>query len=201
MSPSLFESLKIHDAQLTGQKVQLVPMQIDHADALWEAGDDPQIWQWMGKRIGSHGEMLQFVREALANRDLGIEFPFVVVERASAQIIGGTRYMDIQLHNRNCEIGWTWYAPQFWRTRVNTECKYMLLRHGFEVLDFVRVQLKTDVHNTRSQAAIERLGAVREGILRHHRIQAGGYLRSSVYYSILAAEWPEVKKRLEEWLA
>jgi N-acetyltransferase len=200
MNASLYEALKIREAQFAGKAVQLIPLQVDHVDELWRVGNDPQIWQWLGHRMQSREDMQHFVKDALAHREQGTEFPFVVMDCATGDLIGSTRYMDIQLQYRNGEIGWTWYNPRFWRTRVNTECKYMLLRHAFEKLNFVRVQLKTDVRNIQSQEAIERLGAAKEGVLRHHRIQWDGHLRTSVYYSILAGEWPAVKTKLEGWL-
>lgn len=201
MPGSLHDALKIGNAELRGEAVELLPMREAHADALWQACSDPRIWQWLTHPMESRDDMHAFVLEALRNLEHGTEFPLVVIERRSGEVIGSTRLMDIQLENRNCEIGATFYAPQFWRTRVNTECKYLLLRHCFEALDMVRVQLKTDLRNTRSQAAILRLGAVKEGVLRHHRILWNGRMRSSVYYSILAEEWPAVKERLAGWLS
>ena len=201
MNASLYEALKIREAQFAGKSVQLIPLQIDHVDELWRVGNHTKIWQWMPHRMQSRDDMQHFVHDALAHREQGTEFPFVVMDCATGDLIGSTRYMSLELHYRNGEIGWTWYTPAFWRTRANTECKYMLLRHAFEKLNFVRVQLKTDVRNVRSQEAIERLGAVKEGVMRHHRIQWDGHLRTSVFYSILLEEWPAVKAKLEAWLS
>jgi RimJ/RimL family protein N-acetyltransferase len=136
----------------------------------------------------------------LARQARGTDLPFAVVHLASGQAIGATRYMDIQPANRALEIGGTWYAPAYRRTAVNTEAKYLLLAHAFEALGCVRVQLKTDLRNERSQRAIERIGAQKEGVLRHNLIMPDGHRRSSVYYSILDEEWPAVKARLEALL-
>jgi len=126
--------------------------------------------------------------------------PFAVVDTLRNRIVGSTRLADISFPNRGVEIGWTWLDPSVWRTPINTECKYLLLKHCFETLDMIRVCLKTDSRNVRSQRAIERLGARREGILRSHRILPDGYARDSVYYSILASEWPDVRQTLEHSL-
>jgi len=144
--------------------------------------------------------MTRLVREALLARDEGREVPFVIVDRRSGRIAGSTRFLEITPAHRGIEIGWTWLSPDAWRTAINTECKRLLLGHCFDTLGMIRVQLKTDRRNERSQRAIERLGATREGVLRHHRIMPDGYLRDTVYYSILAEEWPAVRTRLDAWL-
>jgi RimJ/RimL family protein N-acetyltransferase len=146
-------------------------------------------------------DMHRVIGSALQVAARGDEVPFAIIERASNTAIGSTRYMDIQRENRGLEIGWTWLARPYWRTAINTECKYLLLRHAFEHVGAIRVQLKTDLRNERSQQAIARLGAVREGVLREHRIMHGGYRRSSVYFSLLEREWPAAKARLEGFLA
>jgi N-acetyltransferase len=126
--------------------------------------------------------------------------PFVVTHLESGRIAGATRYLNIMPHDRGLEIGGTWYGVDSQRTAVNTECKYLLLTHAFESLGCIRVQLKTDSRNERSQKAIERIGAKKEGILRNHMILPDGVIRHSVYYSILESEWGDVKKRLEGML-
>ncbi len=185
------------NVRLVGERVELIPMEPAHVDGLYAAGSNPEIWDYMPMRVASRDDMIRLVREALRARDEGRELPFVILDRATGRIVGSTRFLDITPAHRGIEIGWTWLAPGVWRTAVNTECKYVLLRHCFETLEMIRVTLKTDTRNVRSQRAIERLGAVREGVLRHHRIMPDGYLRDSVYYSILAEEWPAVKARLE----
>ncbi len=183
--------------RLTGDRVEIVPMDPAHTDGLFAAGRAAEIWEYMPMRVATPEDMARLLRDALRDRDEGREFPFVIIDRASGRIVGSTRFLEIALAHRGIEIGWTWLAPDVWRTPINTECKYLLLRHCFETLEMIRVQLKTDARNLRSQRAIERLGAAREGVLRHHRVMPDGYLRDSVYYSILAEEWPGVKARLE----
>jgi RimJ/RimL family protein N-acetyltransferase len=137
----------------------------------------------------------------LDRQSKGTDLPFTVIDRSSRRPIGMTRFLDVERTDRAVEIGGTWYDPQFWRSPINTESKRLLLAHAFEVENVNRVQLKTDVQNLRSQRAIERLGAVREGVLRDHRIVWSGRVRSSVVYSILRTEWPAVRERLDGSLA
>lgn len=154
----------------------------------------------MTAQVSSREDLRSVLVEACQAADEGREWPWVIEERATGRLAGSTRYLDISWAHRSLEIGWTWLAPEWWGRAVNLECKRILLAHAFERLDCVRVQLKTDARNLRSQKAIERLGAVREGVLRHHRILPDGYRRDSVYYSILSAEWPMVKERLDSIL-
>jgi RimJ/RimL family protein N-acetyltransferase len=142
-------------------------------------------------------DMLNWVRDILTRAQKGTDLPFIVVHLASGRVAGATRYLNIMADDRGLEVGGTWYGPEFQRTVVNTECKYLLFRHAFEELGCVRVQLKTDSRNERSQKAIERIGAKKEGILRNHMILPDGHIRDSVYYSILDSEWPDVKKKIE----
>lgn len=187
---------------LTGRVVQLEPLTEAHAPALMRAGQDPNIWRYMPYGLPrTEADFLALVHDLLARQARGTDLVFAVRHLATDKIVGSTRYLDIQPRHRSVEIGGTWYDPAFQRTAVNTECKYLLLTHAFETLDCIRVQIKTDLRNERSQRAIERLGAVREGVLRHSMIMPDGHHRDSVYYSILAAEWPAVKARLEEKLA
>jgi len=134
--------------------------------------------------------------EALYASDRGTAYVFTVIDRATNRIVGSTRYMDIQAEHRGVEIGWTWYAPEVWGTAVNPECKLLLLTHAFEEWGAVRVMLKTDHRNARSQAAIRKLGAVYEGTLRQHRVRPDGTLRDTVVFSILDREWPAVRAGL-----
>ncbi len=139
-----------------------------------------------------------WIQDALNAQERGLFLPFAIVDRATQRAIGSTRYLDISAHDRHVEIGWTWLGKNFWRTPLNTECKYLLLKHAFETLGCIRVSLKTDLRNERSQRAIERIGAVREGVWRRVVVMHDGYQRSSVFYSILDDEWVGVKARLEE---
>jgi RimJ/RimL family protein N-acetyltransferase len=142
--------------------------------------------------------MRNWVLDILSRAEKGTDLPFVAVHLASGRVAGATRYLNIMPNDRGLEIGGTWYGPEFQRTVVNTECKYLLLQHAFERLGCIRVQLKTDLRNERSQKAIERIGALKEGVLRNHMILPDGHYRHSVFYSILDTEWPDVKKCLEE---
>jgi len=184
---------------LTGRVVRLEPLSEAHVPDLTVAGQDENIWRYMPYGIlKTEAQMLATVQDLLGRQARGTDLPFAVIYLETNHAVGSTRYMDIQPANRGLEIGGTWYAPACQRTAVNTECKYLLLRYAFEALGCIRVQLKTDLRNERSQRAIERLGAVREGVLRHNIIMPDGYFRSSVYYSILDTEWPRVKAKLEE---
>ncbi|RIX51521.1 N-acetyltransferase [Paenibacillus nanensis] len=173
-------------------------MRHEHGEGLYEAGNFPEIWTVTQGRIASLEDSIAYIQKAL---EIPGALPFVIIDQASSRIIGGTRFYDISAQNRSLEIGSTWLTPSAWRTKVNTECKYLLLKHCFETLGTIRVQLKTDLRNERSQRAIERLGASKEGVLRNHMILPDGYIRDSVYYSILDREWPDVKRRLEGYLS
>ena len=193
--------MDIQPVTLTGNFVRLQPLNMAHLPDLTAAGSDPDLWQYM--RYGlvtSQDRMRDFIAYLLDLQAKGADLPFATIHIPSARAVGMSRYMDIQPENRCLEIGGTWISPQYQRTAVNTEAKFLMLRHAFEVMGCLRVQIKTDLRNARSQRAIERLGAVREGVLREHMILPDGTVRSSVYYSILAAEWPAVKKRLEEMM-
>jgi RimJ/RimL family protein N-acetyltransferase len=169
-----------------------------HVSGLAAIGLDDSIWEHMlYGEMRSEADMRNWVHSILSRPDL----PFAVIHLESGRVAGATRYLNIAQEHRGLEIGGTWYGLEFQRTAVNTECKYLLLKHAFETLDCIRVQLKTDSLNVRSQRAIERLGAKREGVLRNHMIKPDGSYRDSVYYSILDSEWPEVKKRLAEKLS
>ena len=190
--------MKIEPVILTGRIVRLVPLSHDHLADLTEAGNDENIWTFMRYGfVNSWEKMRSMIDSLLAYQTEGTDLPFTVLHLPSGKAIGMTRYLNIEPANRGLEIGGTWYAPAFQRTGVNTECKYLLLQHAFEDLDCIRVQFKTDLRNLRSQKAIERIGAVREGVLRNHVILPDGFIRSSVYYSILSEEWPRVKEGLE----
>ena len=184
---------------LNGKYVRLEPMTEDHISGLAEIGVGQTFWDFMlYGRMDSVEDMRNWVRDILSRAQNGTDLPFVAIHVASGKVAGATRYLNIMPKDRGLEIGGTWYGTEYQRTTVNTECKYLLLTHAFEKLGCIRVQLKTDLRNVRSQKAIERIGAKREGILRNHMILPSGQFRDSVFYSILDSEWPEVKKRLEE---
>jgi RimJ/RimL family protein N-acetyltransferase len=194
--------MDIYPITLTGDFVRLEPLSEAYVPGLAAVGLDPQLWQYYPfGSVDTVEGMAALVNTLLAAQQKGTDLPFTVLHNATSQVIGMTRYMDIQPRNRALEIGGTWYAAAFQRTAVNTECKYLLLRHAFETLGCVRVQFKTDLRNERSQRAIERIGATREGVLRNHMLLPDGNLRSSVYFSILENEWPVVKARLKLMLS
>lgn len=187
--------------QLAGHFVRLEPLSEAHVPGLAAIGIDEDIWRHMPYGdIRQEEDVRRWVHALLALADQGTDIPFAVVDLGSGRVAGATRYMEIRPAHRAVEIGGTWYGADFRRTAVNTECKYLLLRHAFEVMGCIRVQFKTDLRNERSQRAIERIGAVQEGILRNHMILPDGTVRHSVYYSVLESEWPAVKISLEEKL-
>lgn len=182
---------------LVGSQIKLEPMRPEHAQALRDAGKSEQVWAFMPARVTSPKSMEAWMARALAAEGTGREYPFVVRRLSDGRLIGSTRYLDVQEEDRTTEIGWTWYEPSVWATFVNPEAKYLLLRHAFEVWHAIRVALKTDIRNLRSQAAITKLGAVYEGTLRNQRIRPDGSYRDTPIYSIIESEWPIVKSSLE----
>ena len=194
--------MEVSPVTLTGSVVRLEPLSEQHAPDLTVAAHDERIWRYMLYAYPEDEEkMLAWVRDILARQAAGADLAFAVIHLASGRAIGATRYLEIRPPHRSLEVGGTWYATEFQRTAVNSECKYLLLKHAFETLGCIRVQFKADARNLRSLRAIERLGAAREGVLRNHYILADGGFRDSVYYSILDREWPGVKARLEALLA
>jgi RimJ/RimL family protein N-acetyltransferase len=193
--------MEVQPIILAGNLVRLEPLSESHVPDLTISGQDENIWQYMlYSTIRTEQQMRSWVLDLLAQQAKGTDLPFAVIHLESGRVIGATRYLNIRPQDRALEIGGTWYSVEFQRTAVNTECKYLLLKHAFEGLKCIRVQFKTDLRNERSQRALERIGAVKEGILRSHMITPDGYIRDSVFYSILASEWPVVKARLEEKL-
>ncbi len=183
---------------LEGSVVNLVPLAEAHISGLLLVGLEPEIWEYMryGK-IENEEQLGTWVRELLELQAHGSDLPFTVVQQSTGKLIGCTRYLHIDQPNRSLEIGGTWYGLAYQGTLVNTDCKYLLLKHAFEDLGCVRVWFKTDERNKRSQRALERLGAVKEGVLRNHMILPNGYKRNSVVYSLLPEEWPQIKIKLE----
>ncbi|MGH9590065.1 MAG: GNAT family N-acetyltransferase [Terracidiphilus sp.] len=199
--------------QLTGRHIELVPLDFCHAEALAAASAvDPLLYQWSAVPQGREA-VDAYIEKAVAWREAGIAMPFATVRRRDGAVIGSTRLFDIERwawppgHARNgrgnpdgCEIGHTWLTQSAIRTAANTEAKFLMLQHAFEAWQLLRVSLHTDARNTRSQAAIERIGGKFEGVLRSHRMGADSTARDSCRYSILAAEWPELKRRFNERL-
>ena len=200
-APQVQRAMLTEPVVLEGLHVRLEPLTIDHVEALARVGLDPDIWRWTLARLRTPDDMRHYVETALAEQRAGIAIPFATVERASGRVVGSTRYHGIDRAHRRVEIGWTWIAPPWQRTIVNTEAKYLMLRHAFEVWGCARVELKTNAKNERSRRAILRIGATEEGTLRKHQINADGTSRDSVYFSIIDDEWPDRKSRLEAMLA
>jgi len=188
--------MKIDKVTLEGSRVILLPLGIQHIEPLYEAFDDERIWTYLPGQMERFEDMTQLVTDALDARQQGMELPFVVYDKETQKIVGMTRLLNISEQHRSVEIGYTWYSASVWRTRVNTESKYLLLKYCFEALRTVRVQLKTDRRNERPNQAIARIGATFEGVLRKDRILHDGYIRDSVFYSIIDDEWDAVKQRL-----
>ena len=191
------EQMVITPVILQGRHVRLEPLTLEHVAALAEVGLDDDLWKWIPTPVRTLDEMNAYVQTALQEQAAGSALPFALIEKSSGHAIGSTRYANIERVHYRLEIGWTWVARPWQRTAINTEAKYLLLRHAFEMLKCMRVELKTDSFNERSRAAILRIGATQEGIFRNHMMTATGRIRHSVYFSIVDSEWPEVKARLE----
>ncbi len=181
---------------LTGQFVRLEPLTEAHLDALWEVGKDPSIWTWNPSPIETREDMRRYIELALDAQARGDVLVFATVDLASNKVIGSTRYGAIDLSNKRLEIGWTWIAPAWQRTAINTEAKLLMMRNAFNSLQCNRIEWKTDSMNERSRNAILRLGATFEGTFRQHMVTASGRLRDTVYYSVVRNEWPEVEQEL-----
>jgi N-acetyltransferase len=192
--------MNVEPIVLEGRWARLEPLAEHHAADLTVAAQDEEIWRYMPAVLKTEEQVHAWIIAAQAQQATGSQLPFTIVERATGRAIGSTRYLNITPNDRGLEIGWTWLARTAWRTPVNTECKFLLLRHAFEKLGCIRVQIKTDQRNERSRRAIERIGGRFEGILRNHMIMHYG-IRDSAYYSIIDAEWPEVKERLASRLS
>jgi RimJ/RimL family protein N-acetyltransferase len=186
---------------LEGGGIRLEPLAEDHHQALAAAAADGRLWDLWFTAIPPPEGMRAYVAEALKGQRDGHMLPWIVRELASGSIIGSTRYHDIVREIDRVEIGYTWYAQSRQRTHVNTTCKRLLLAHGFEALGCKVVGLRTDGFNFRSQRAIEALGAKKDGVIRHHGRRRDGTVRDTVMYSILATEWPDVRRHLELRLA
>lgn len=194
--------MEIKPVVLTGRYVRLEPLSEDHIPGLTEIGAGRDFWNFMlYGDIETEADMRNWVLDIMERGKKGTDLPFAVIHLESGRVAGATRYLNIMPNDRGLEIGGTWYGLDFQRTGVNTECKYLLLKHAFEDLKCIRVQLKTDSRNERSQKAIERIGAKKEGVLRNHMILPDGRYRHSVFYSILDSEWEAVKKRVEQMMA
>jgi RimJ/RimL family protein N-acetyltransferase len=192
--------MNLAPATLEGRVVRLEPLGLRHLDALCAVGLEPSLWAFTTMQIATPEQMRGYVETALAEQRAGTALPFATVERAGGTVVGTTRFANAVHEHARVEIGWTWIAPRWQRTGVNTEAKLLMLRHAFEVLRVRRVELKTSALNLRSRAAMLRIGATEEGTLRKHMINADGSARDSVYFSITDDDWVTVRPRLEAML-
>ncbi|MDP5274229.1 GNAT family N-acetyltransferase [Chengkuizengella axinellae] len=181
---------------LEGKRVRLIPASYEHLNELFMASNHREIWTYSPSTISKIEHMEKVMNKWMESKEQGFRYPFVIFDKNTNEIVGSSSYLDISLHNRNLEIGGTWLNPKVWRTRINTECKYLLLKYGFEDLNLVRVQFRTDTRNDRSNLAIQKIGAKFEGSFRQEMILHDGYIRDSNVYSILDNEWVNVKEKL-----
>lgn len=181
---------------IEGNTITLVPLEMKYKEQLYEAINNPDVWKYTWREVKTFDDIEQMLLIAVQNKDDGKQLPFIVKDKLSGEVIGTTRIGDIDIANRNVEIGWTWLSPSVWRTKVNTECKFLLLQYCFEELKVLRVQFSISGQNIRSQKAVERIGAVKEGTFRKHRVKADGTIHDNIFYSIVDTEWIDVKKKL-----
>ncbi len=186
--------------ELKNNVVKLRPMQKEDINGIFEVAAFSEIWTYMSISVDCKEDVEKYVNQALSLKETGTELPFVIIDAKTDRIIGSTKLMDIHTGHQRGEIGFTWLTPQYWKTAVNTNCKYLLLSYCFEVLGWQRVQIKTDHENIRSQNAIERIGAKKEGVLRNHMIRKDGTTRHTVMFSVTKEEWPETKRYMEKLL-
>jgi N-acetyltransferase len=190
-------AMRVEPVVLEGTLVRLEPLLRTHLAGLCEVGLAEELWRWIPLPVRTAEDMAAYLDLALKEQANGDSLPFAQIEKKSGKVIGSTRYMNIEKTHHRVEIGCTWIGPEWQRTAVNTEAKYLLLRHAFETLGCLRVELKTDSLNAKSRAAILRIGAKEEGTFRNHMITSTGRVRHTVYFSVVDSEWPEVKTRLE----
>lgn len=188
--------------KLVNDRAMLRLMQVNDIESLFNIVEgNKEVWTYLIAKMDSYQDMEQYVQVAIKGFEGETDLPFVVVDQKTNEIVGSTRLYSISNDNKTVELGQTWYHPSVHRTSINTECKYMLLQYAFEELHMLRVQIKTDLRNEKAQRAIERLGAVKEGVLRNERQLPNGYVRDAVVYSIIASEWPVIKEQLLQKLA
>jgi len=192
--------MRVEPVMLEGEHVRLEPLSLSHLDGLSEIGLVEELWRWIPTQVATPEAMKAYIELALTEQANGVSMPFAQIEQARGHVIGSTRYMNIERNHRRLEIGSTWIAPAWQRSAINTEAKYLLLRHAFEDLGCLRVELKTDSLNEKSRTAILRVGAKQEGIFRNHMLTSTGRIRHTVYFSVIDSEWPGVKAELERRL-
>lgn len=192
--------MNVEPVVLEGQEVRLEPLALGHWEDLCAIGLAPDLWKLIPTHVQNATDMRTYIETALREQAAGMSLPFATISKSAGRAIGSTRFMNIERKHLRVEIGSTWIGGEWQRTRVNTEAKYLMLRHAFEIWKCNRVELKTDSLNQRSRRAIQRIGAKEEGIFRNHMVVQEGRLRHTVYFSIIHSEWPAVKESLEEKL-
>ena len=192
--------MRVDPVVLTGSHVQLEPVRESHIPEMWAAAGHRDIWKFIPMLVESEDDIGMMVRHGMQMAEAGLGLGFAQRAIADGEVAGGTGYWNIDTQHRRLEIGFTWLHPRWQRTAINTEAKYLLLRHAFDELGCIRVEFKTDSRNISSRNAIERIGAVEEGTLRNHMIMPDGVYRHSTYFSIIDTEWPAVRERLESRL-
>jgi Acetyltransferases, including N-acetylases of ribosomal proteins len=192
--------LEILPVVLGGSHVRLEPLTLHHLPGLCAVGLDESLWRLTVSQIRTPEDIRAYVDQALSEKARGLALPFATVDQKSGAVIGSTRFGNIDVANRRAEIGWTWLGGNWQRSVANTEAKLLMLGHGFDTWHCIRVEFKTDVLNERSRTALLRIGAKEEGIFRRHMVTESGRLRDSVYYSVIAEEWEEVRRRLRGML-
>ncbi len=189
-----------HPTELKGQRVDLLPLELEHFDELYLAASDKKLWELIPIDCSVREKFISSYSTSLAERDEGNQYPFIIFHKRTKKLIGSTRFFEIFAKDSKLEIGWTWIVEKYWGTGINSECKLLLLTHCFDVLKARRVQLKTDENNVRSRKAIEKIGGQFEGILRKDRIKENGLSRNAAYYSIIDDEWETAKKKIQAGL-
>jgi RimJ/RimL family protein N-acetyltransferase len=193
--------INVQAVTLERAPVRLEPLGLQHEEGLKRAAADGELWNLRFTSVPEPADTRAYIEAALSHREAGHRFPFVVIESATGEVLGSTSYHDIVPAVDRLEIGWTWYAKRVQRSAVNTTAKLLLLTHAFDTLGAKLVGWRTDNYNFASQRAIERLGAKKDGVLRHHALRRDGTVRDTVMYSVTAGEWPEVRAHLEWQLA
>lgn len=180
--------------------VKLRPVQMSDIEAIANAANDERIWEHMSVTLLTQVAVENYIENAIKEREKGISYMFVVIEKNTDNIVGCTSFLDISFPHKRLEIGATWYNPTVWRSAINTNCKFLLFQYCFEVLDLNRIQIKTGHENYRSQKAIERIGAIKEGVLRNHMIRKEGTIRHTIMYSVIVEDWEKLKTRFIDGL-
>ena len=186
-----------NDVELATENVKLVPLTMEHKYSLVEAASDGELWKLWFTSVPSAESIADYIYTALDQKAKGLSLPFVVISKSSGKVIGSTRFCNADSVNQRVEIGYTWYSKSYQKTSCNTECKLLLLTHAFESLNAIAVELRTSWHNQASRAAIARLGAKQDGVLRNHQKMPNGSYRDTVVFSIINTEWLSVKAGLE----